>query len=94
MKFLLKNELITKDCTLLSISRIQNRDFILGTLKQAIKPAEDLSNLLIHSDQGILYQSPKYRNYLKKSSFTQSMSDKENAYDNAVVGSFFGSLKM
>lgn len=48
------------------ISRSQNQDLILGTLKQAIKPAEELSNLLIHSDQGILYQSPKYRNYLKK----------------------------
>ena len=31
-------------------------------------------------NQGILYQSPKYRNYLKKSSFTQSMSAKGNAY--------------
>ena len=46
----------------------------------------------IHSDQGILYQSPKYRNYLKKSSFTQSMSAKGNAYDNAVVESFSGHL--
>jgi putative transposase len=30
---------------------------------------------------------------LKKSSFTQSMSAKGNAYDNAVVESFFGTLK-
>ncbi|MDD2492956.1 MAG: IS3 family transposase [Bacilli bacterium] len=58
------------------ISRSQNQDLILKTLKKAINPNEDLSKLLIHSDQGILYQSPKYRNYLKKSSFTQSMSEK------------------
>ena len=63
------------------ISRSQNQDLILKTLKKAINPNEDLSKLLIHSDQGILYQSPKYRNYLKKSSFTQSMSAKGNAYD-------------
>ena len=75
------------------ISRSQNQDLILRTLKKAINPNEDLSKLLIHSDQGILYQSPKYRNYLKKSSFTQSMSAKGNAYDNAVVESFFGTLK-
>ncbi len=75
------------------ISRSQNQDLILKTLKKAINPNEDLSKLLIHSDQGILYQSPKYRNYLKKSSFTQSMSAKGKAYDNAVVESFFGTLK-
>jgi putative transposase len=62
------------------ISRSQNQDLILKTLKKSINPNEDLSKLLIHSDQGILYQSPKYRNYLKKSSFTQSMSTKGNAY--------------
>ncbi len=75
------------------ISGSQNQDLILRTLKKAINPNEDLSKLLIHSDQGILYQSPKYRNYLKKASFTQSMSAKGNAYDNAVVESFFGTLK-
>ena len=32
-------------------------------------------------------------NYLKKSSITQSMSAKGNAYDNAVIESFFGTLK-
>jgi putative transposase len=75
------------------ISRSQNQDLILKTLKKAINPNEDLSKLLIHSDQGILYQSPKYRNYLKKASFTQSMSAKGNACDNAVVESFFETLK-
>lgn len=54
---------------------------------------ENLYKLLIHSYQGILYQSPKYRNHLKNSSFTQSMSAKGNAYDSAVVESFFGPLK-
>ena len=75
------------------ISRSQNQDLILKTLKKSINPNEDLSKLLIHSDQGILYQSPKYRIYLKKSSFTHSMSAKGNAYDNAVVESFFETLK-
>ena len=75
------------------ISRSQNQDLILRTLKKAINPNEDLSKLLIHSDQGILYQSPKYRNFLKKSAFAQSMSAKGNAYYNAAVESFFGKLK-
>ena len=75
------------------ISRSKNQDLILKKLKKAINPKEDLSKLLIHSDQGILYQSPKYRNYLKNLSFMQSMSAKGNAYDDAVIESFFGTLK-
>jgi transposase InsO family protein len=75
------------------ISRSQNQDLVLKTLKKAINQKEDLSKLLIHSDQGILCQSPKYRNYLKKSAFTQSISAKGKAYDNAVVESLFGTLK-
>lgn len=75
------------------ISRSKNQDLVLKTLKKAINPKEDLSKLLIHSDQGILCQSPKYRNYLKKSAFTQSISAKGKAYDNAVVESLFGTLK-
>lgn len=75
------------------ISRNQNQDLIQKTLRKAVNPNDDLSRLLIHSDQGVLYQSPKYRNCLKESSFTQSMSAKGNVYDNAVVESFFGTLK-
>ena len=33
------------------ISRSQNQDLILRTLKKAINPNKDLSKLLIHSDQ-------------------------------------------
>ena len=55
------------------ISRSKNQDLVIKTLKKAINQKEDLSKLLIHSDQGILCQSPKYRNYLKKSAFTQSI---------------------
>ncbi len=76
------------------ISRSQNQDLIQKTLRKAVNPNDDLSRLLIHSDQGVLYQSPKYRNYLKESSFKQSMSAKGNVYDDdAVVESFFGTLK-
>jgi transposase InsO family protein len=75
------------------ISRNQNQQMILLSIKKATNPNDDLSDLLIHSDQGIIYQTPKYRNYLKKSSIRQSMSRQGNCYDNAVVESFFGSLK-
>ena len=76
-----------------SISRSPNQKLIMDSLKHSINPNIDLSELLIHSDQGILYQSPKFRNKLKKSKIIQSMSSKGNCYDNAVVESFFGTLK-
>ena len=40
------------------ISRSQNQDLILKDTEEINHPNEDLSKLLIHSDQGILYQSP------------------------------------
>lgn len=75
------------------ISRNQNQQMILSSVKKSINMDEDLSQLLLHSDQGIIYQTTKYRNYLKKSNIVQSMSRQGNCYDNAVVESFFGTLK-
>ena len=46
-----------------------------------------------HSDQGVQYASHSFRNHLKEAGIRQSMSDKGNAYDNAVVESFFATLK-
>ena len=44
--------------------------------------------------QGVQYASTGFRAMLKANSITQSMSDKGNAYDNAVVESFFATLKI
>lgn len=75
------------------LSRSHNQELILKTVKKAVNRNEDLTKLMIHSDQGVLYQSSKYRNYLRKAKVVQSMSAKGNAYDNAVVESFFGTVK-
>lgn len=48
---------------------------------------------LHHSDQGAQYASNAFRNRLKANRITQSMSGKGNCYDNAVVESFFATLK-
>ena len=49
--------------------------------------------LIVHSDRGIQYASGDFRHCLKKHACIQSMSRKGNCWDNAVVESFFGSLK-
>lgn len=52
-----------------------------------------LENMLIHSDQGILYRTNRYYEFLKTNHIVQSMSRRGNCYDNAVVESFFGTFK-
>jgi transposase InsO family protein len=46
-----------------------------------------------HTDQGSQYAARQYRERLAQLGFTASMSRKGNAWDNAVVESFFGNLK-
>ena len=49
---------------------------------------------LFHSDRGSQYTSKEYRDLLKHLNIKASMSDKGNCYDNSVVESFFGTLKV
>lgn len=51
------------------------------------------AGLVFHSDRGSQYASSKFQEQLQKYRITQSMSGKGNCYDNAVVESFFASLK-
>ena len=51
------------------------------------------AGLLHHSDRGSQYASYKFQNILAKNKFKCSMSRKGECYDNAVVESFFNTLK-
>ena len=62
-------------------------------LKKAFDKYEDLSKLVIHSDQGWQYQNPQYVKMLKEKGVTQSMSRKGNCFDNCIIESFFGHMK-
>lgn len=48
---------------------------------------------VLHTDQGWHYQHAGYHRLLDRMGLTPSMSRKGNCYDNAVVESFFGTLK-
>ena len=61
---------------------------------EAIKGVDGkLEGLVFHSDQGIQYCSKMVRQKLEFLGITQSMSRKGNCYDNAIVESFFHTLK-
>lgn len=55
------------------------------------KPPEDLVH---HSDRGVQYASESYRKVITRHHLIQSMSRKGNCYDNAMVESFFHTLKV
>ncbi|MBP1969180.1 transposase InsO family protein [Virgibacillus natechei] len=64
----------------------------MTTLNEAIKKG-DVSNILIHSDQGNQFTSHEYTNYLQSNQMIKSMSRRGNCWDNAPIESFFGRLK-
>ena len=49
--------------------------------------------VLIHSDQGSHYTSPKFQKLLKASGITQSMSRRGNRWNNAPQESFIGYME-
>ena len=70
-------------------------DFVRDTFNEAFckQKGLDLSNLIVHSDQGAHYKSLKYKKIVIKNKAKLSMSRKGNCYDNACIESFFGHFK-
>jgi transposase InsO family protein len=67
--------------------------FVIEALRQAIGRRNPDSGCIFHSDRGIQYACDDFRAELKANGFIQSMSRKDNCYDNAVAESFFHTLK-
>lgn len=62
-------------------------------LRMALYLRQPGKGLLHHSDRGVQYASHQIRNILAANQIQVSMSSKGNCYDNAVMESFFGTLK-
>jgi putative transposase len=62
-------------------------------LRMALTRRTPAPGLLHHSDRGVQYASTQYRNLLKAHGVECSMSRTGNCYDNAVMESFWGTLK-
>ena len=63
-------------------------------LQNALDVRQPSGPLLHHSDRGVQYACDDYQSLLRLNGLTPSMSRTGNCYDNAVMESFFGSLKM
>ena len=68
-------------------------DIVLDALTMAVGQRLPGPGLLSHSDRGSQYTSDGYQTALRGHGITCSMSRKGNCWDNAVVESFFGTLK-
>lgn len=69
-------------------------DLCCKALKQACILRQPPNQLIHHSDRGVQYASAQYREILTEHHFVQSMSRSGNCYDNAMVESFFHTLKV
>jgi len=76
-----------------SMSRRINRHLVLDALNMALGQRRPNEELIHHSDRGVQYLSDDFQELLRANGITCSMSDKGSCYDNAVVESFFASLK-
>lgn len=76
-----------------SMSEHIDTPLVLGALQMALEGRQPPQGLIHHSDRGSQYASAEYRQALASRGIQCSMSRKGNCWDNAVVESFFSSLK-
>ena len=76
-----------------ALSAVNDRHLTLRALDMAVKRRCPDPGLLHHSDQGCTYASEDYRTRLEQHGITCSMSRRGNCYDNAVIESWFSTVK-
>jgi putative transposase len=76
-----------------AVSPVNDRHLTIKALEMALKRRCPEAGLLHHSDQGCTYASEDYQAILDARGITCSMSRRGDCYDNAVMESFFSTVK-
>jgi transposase InsO family protein len=76
-----------------AISAVNDRRLTLKALEMAVRRRCPEPGLLHHSDRGCTYTCEDYQRYLATNGITCSMSRRADCYDNAVMESFFATVK-
>jgi putative transposase len=76
-----------------AISAVNDRHLTIKALDMAMKRRGPAIGLLHHSDQGCTYASEDYQDLLEARGIRCSMSRRGNCWDNAVMESFFSTVK-
>jgi putative transposase len=69
------------------------KELVTNALLKALEKRDPEPGLIFHSDRGSQYASHRVRSILKAWQIQQSMSSKGDCFDNAIMESFFSSLK-
>jgi len=77
-----------------SLRQRLTKELVIAALDMAVKQRNLSVDLLLHSDRGSQYASKLYQLLLLKHGILCSMSGKGNCWDNAVMESFYRTLKM
>lgn len=76
-----------------SMSTRLTQDLAIKALQRALWRRNPGGGCIFHSDRGSQYAGHDFRRLLNKHGFIQSMSSKGNCYDNAIMETFFHTLK-
>lgn len=76
-----------------AVSAVNDRHLTIKALEMALKRRCPDVGLLHHSDRGCTYASEAYQRLLDAHGITCSMSRRGDCYDNAVMESFFSTVK-
>ncbi len=76
-----------------AVSAVNDRHLTIKALEMALKRRCPDAGLLHHSDQGCTYASEDYQAVLEAHGIPCSMSPRGNCHDNAVMESFFSTVK-
>jgi putative transposase len=76
-----------------SLSSTMHRELVITAFRSAIRSRRPKTEVLFHCDRGSQYASSEFREVLDEHGFVISMSGKGECCDNAVVESFFGTMK-
>jgi len=77
-----------------SMSPRIDADLVVGAWNMALMHRRPAGELVFHSDRGVQYASQEFRQNLAKAGVRASMSRRANCYDNAVMESFWSTLKL
>jgi len=70
-----------------------SHEILAEALHKALMQRKPDTGVMFHSDRGTQYASYAFRELMERHGFVQSMSSSGNCYDNALMESFFHTLK-
>jgi len=77
-----------------AVSERLKEELALAALERALRERRACKGLIHHSDRGCQYTSARYQRLVQRGGLTASMSRPGDCWDNAVVESFFATLKV